>query len=79
MISAAHSQSQLEEALDAFERVGKVLGKVPKLFELLKTPYSIVLRKEFYFMLLPIDSHPMLFGRVAVFALAKIRILRAYL
>ena len=27
MISAAHSQSQLEEALDAFERVGKVLGK----------------------------------------------------
>ncbi len=27
MISAAHSQSHLEEALDAFERVGKVLGK----------------------------------------------------
>ena len=27
MISAAHSQSQLEEALDAFERVGKMLGK----------------------------------------------------
>ena len=27
MISAAHSQSHLEEAQDAFERVGKVLGK----------------------------------------------------
>jgi len=27
MISAAHSQDHLEQALDAFERVGKQLGK----------------------------------------------------
>jgi len=27
MISAAHSQDHLEQALDAFERVGNLLGK----------------------------------------------------
>ncbi len=27
MISAAHSQEHLEQALDAFDRVGKMLGK----------------------------------------------------
>ncbi len=27
MISAAHSQDDLEQALDAFERIGKKLGK----------------------------------------------------
>jgi hypothetical protein len=27
MISAAHSQDDLEQALDAFDRVGKRLGK----------------------------------------------------